>query len=90
MQLSGFSTKKEDLAGQRLMLFSYGSGLASSLYSLRVSQDTSPDSALSRLMDSLADLTTRLNSRAKVPPAEFSQTMKLREDTHHLGELSLL
>lgn len=31
-----------DLAGSRIGAFSYGSGLAASMFSLRVSQDASP------------------------------------------------
>lgn len=42
-------------------------------------------SALDKLSSSLSDLRARLDSRRKVPPALFSESMKLREDTHHLG-----
>jgi len=76
---------KDQLAGQRLVLFSYGSGLASSMYSLRISSNAAPGSPLSNLLDSIADLEARLSLRQKVAPAEFAQTMKLREDTHHLA-----
>lgn len=40
-------------------------------------------------MSSLSDLKVRLDSRKKVLPAVFSENMKLREETHHLG-MSLL
>lgn len=36
-------------------------------------------------MSSLGDLKVRLDSRKKVSPAVFSENMKLREETHHLG-----
>lgn len=36
-------------------------------------------------MSSLCDLKVRLDSRSKVSPAVFSENMKLREETHHLG-----
>ena len=75
-----------ELSGKRAVLFSYGSGLAASMFSVRFSDNASPDSALHRLSESLADLQNRLDSRQKVEPSIFSQTMKLREDTHHLGE----
>lgn len=75
-----------DLSGKRAVLFSYGSGLAASMFSVRFSDNASPDSALHRLSVSLADLQARLDSRQKVDPAIFSKTMKLREDTHHLGK----
>lgn len=69
------------------MLFSYGSGLAASMFSVRFSDDTSPDSPLTKLAASLSDLTDRLDSRAKVEPSVFSEALKLREDTHHLGKI---
>lgn len=75
----------KQLAGQRIGLFSYGSGFAATLYSLRVSQDAAPDSPLDKLVSSLADLQARLDSRKKVSPEDFAASMKLREDTHHLA-----
>lgn len=49
-------------------------------------------SALDKLVSSLSDLKVRLDSRKKVLPSVFSENMKLREETHHLGMtlLSLL
>ncbi|XP_030579813.1 hydroxymethylglutaryl-CoA synthase, cytoplasmic isoform X2 [Archocentrus centrarchus] len=73
------------LAGQRIGVFSYGSGFAATLYSLRVTQDHTPGSSLDKLVLSLSDLKTRLDSRKKVSPAVFSENMKLREETHHLA-----
>ncbi|KAI0224663.1 Hydroxymethylglutaryl-CoA synthase, cytoplasmic [Lamellibrachia satsuma] len=73
------------VAGKRVVLFSYGSGLASSMFSLRVSEDTAPGSDLDKLVSSLADLKTRLESRKRVDPSDFEKIMKLREDTHHLA-----
>jgi len=69
-----------------MVLFSYGSGLASSMYAVRIGDDTSPGSALDKLLTSLSDLQARLDSRKKVDPADFANSMKLREDTHHLGQ----
>lgn len=69
------------------MLFSYGSGLASAMFSLRVTEHKAPGSALERLVLSLNNLQQRLDSRMKVPPEEFDNCMKLREQTHHLGKL---
>lgn len=73
------------IAGQRVGVFSYGSGFAATLYSLRVTQDHTPGSALDKLVSSLSDLKLRLDSRRKVSPAVFSDIMKLREETHHLA-----
>ncbi len=79
------SQTAQELCGQRLVLFSYGSGLASSMFSFRLSQDASPGSQLEALASSCADLKARLDSRRKIDPAQFEQSMKLREETHHLG-----
>ncbi|NXN19926.1 HMCS2 protein, partial [Indicator maculatus] len=75
-----------DLAGCRIGAFSYGSGLAASMFSLRVSQDAAPGSALDKLISSLADLPARLDARKRVAPQDFAEIMKRREETHHLGE----
>lgn len=68
------------------MLFSYGSGLAATMFSLRISQDVGPDSPLTQLVASLDNLQQRLDLRLKVSPSEFADAMKLREDTHHKGK----
>ncbi|XP_067838494.1 hydroxymethylglutaryl-CoA synthase, cytoplasmic isoform X2 [Heptranchias perlo] len=76
----------QQLAGQRIGLFSYGSGFAATLYSLRVSQDATPGSALDKLVSSLSDLQARLDSRKRVSPEDFANSMQLREETHHLAD----
>lgn len=75
----------QELAGQRIGVFSYGSGFAATLYSIRVTQDATPGSALDTLVASLSDLLARLDSRRKVSPEVFAENMKLREETHHLA-----
>jgi len=75
----------ETLAGQRIVLFSYGSGLASSMFSLRVNTDCSEGSSLARLLSGVSDVHTRLASRIKVAPESFAKIMQLREETHHLA-----
>ncbi|XP_029474691.1 hydroxymethylglutaryl-CoA synthase, mitochondrial [Rhinatrema bivittatum] len=74
----------QQLAGSRIGAFSYGSGLAATLFSIRVSQDSAPGSPLDKLVSSLSDLPARLASRKRVQPKEFEEIMKLREETHHL------
>jgi len=76
----------EEIRGKRAVLFSYGSGLASSMFAVRVSESTAVDSPVARLVASLADLSQRLESRQRVAPAEFAAAMKVRETTHHLGK----
>ena len=34
----------------------------------------------------VSDVVSRLESRQKVAPQVFADTMKLREESHHLGE----
>ena len=74
-----------ECAGKRIVLFSYGSGLASAMFSLRVAETASPESPLQKLVDSLHDIPSRLSARQEVEPASFEKTMKLREETHHLA-----
>lgn len=74
----------ESILGRRVVLFSYGSGLASSMFSLKFSEDKTP--ALQSLVLSFSDLQARLDGRQCVPPSEFDSNMKLREQTHHLGK----
>ena len=82
------SKQPSEVSGKRAVLFSYGSGLASALYSVRFSRDHSPNSPLSRLMSTLSDIPQRLSSRKVISPAEFEAIMKLREDTHHKSSYS--
>ena len=72
------SKSKDELIGNRVALFSYGSGLIGSFFSLKVRAEN-----LELITSTLAELNKRLDSRKKVEPSEFSKTMKLREETHH-------
>ncbi|XP_029653500.1 hydroxymethylglutaryl-CoA synthase 1 [Octopus sinensis] len=74
-----------DLPGQRIVLFSYGSGLASSMFSLHITQDNSSGSSLEKLYHSISGIRTRLESRVKFSPKEFEETLQLREKTHHIA-----
>lgn len=80
-----YSETLESIVGKRVILFSYGSGLASSMFSLRFSEDKSSGGALASLVKSMSDVKERLDSRLCVPPQEFDSNMKLREQTHHLA-----
>ncbi|XP_064595779.1 hydroxymethylglutaryl-CoA synthase 1-like [Liolophura sinensis] len=74
-----------ELAGKKIVLFSYGSGLASTMFSMTATDDYYEGSSLAKLHDSLKGLQDRLDSRIKVQPETFDKTMKLREETHHLA-----
>ncbi|KAG3281176.1 3-hydroxy-3-methylglutaryl-CoA synthase 2, transcript variant X2 [Ictidomys tridecemlineatus] len=73
----------QDLAGSRIGAFSYGSGLAASFFSFRVSQDASPGSPLDTLVNSVSDLPKRLASRKRMSPEEFTEIMNQREKFFH-------
>ncbi|KAA1473821.1 hydroxymethylglutaryl-CoA synthase [Dentipellis sp. KUC8613] len=63
------------LAGKRISMYAYGSGCASSFFTLRVKGDTGH---IREKMDLLA----RLEQMAVVPVEEFVQGLKLREENH--------
>lgn len=65
----------EKLQGKRVGLFSYGSGLAASLFSLRVAGDIS-------YINKLLDLDNKLNSRAVETPEQYEAAIHLREGAH--------
>lgn len=67
------------LAGHKIALFSYGSGMASSFYTIKISENYDESSALFKFSQVLADVQTRLDSRQKVDPEEFVKTLTLRE-----------
>ncbi|KAG9509453.1 Hydroxymethylglutaryl-CoA synthase, cytoplasmic, partial [Fragariocoptes setiger] len=72
----------EQLAGKKLMFFSYGSGSASSMFSATLSTDVSE---LKKLVSGIEDVRTRLAERIEVLPADFSLHLSHREVTHHLA-----
>lgn len=65
----------ENLLNKRVSLFSYGSGLASSFYSLVIKDD------ISEIVKKL-DLKNKLDNRAFVTPAEYEAAIGLREKAH--------
>uniref|UniRef100_A0A8C4R9K3 Hydroxymethylglutaryl-CoA synthase n=1 Tax=Eptatretus burgeri TaxID=7764 RepID=A0A8C4R9K3_EPTBU len=75
----------QSLAGKTIGVFSYGSGMAASMFSFCVSADATPGSSLEKLVSSLSDLQTRLDNRHSVSSEEFSHIMELREKTHHMA-----
>jgi hydroxymethylglutaryl-CoA synthase len=75
------SKPENELRGNRVCLFSYGSGLQASMYSIRIASESSE--SLSKLLNGISTVHKRLNSREKVDPDAFSKTMLLREHVHH-------
>ncbi|MCJ1431391.1 Hydroxymethylglutaryl-CoA synthase, cytoplasmic [Xylographa pallens] len=69
------NVKSERLQGKRVGIFSYGSGLASSLFSLQVKGD------VSNMVEKL-DLHRRLDARRTVPPETYDEMCNMREKAH--------
>ncbi|KAI9785626.1 MAG: 3-hydroxy-3-methylglutaryl coenzyme A synthase [Candelina submexicana] len=65
----------DKLQGRRIGIFSYGSGLASSLFSLKVVGDVSE-------MSKKLDLHPRLDARTTVKPEVYDEMCVLREKAH--------
>jgi hydroxymethylglutaryl-CoA synthase len=76
-----------ELAGKRVGLFSYGSGLSSTMYSLCISSNTSPDSSLNRLIENLSHIKPLLDQRQRAAPEDFACIMEIREQNHHKGKV---
>ncbi|KAK2724415.1 hydroxymethylglutaryl-CoA synthase 1-like [Artemia franciscana] len=73
------SQTSKELAGQRVALFSYGSGLASTFYSLTIRGGE----ILDKLVSSLNNVRPEMEARVKVSPTDFAATLQLREDNCH-------
>ncbi|XP_068893713.1 hydroxymethylglutaryl-CoA synthase 1-like isoform X1 [Tenebrio molitor] len=71
------------LAGTKVGLFSYGSGLAASLYTISVSKDCNEASPLFKLVSSLQQVKPLLQRRQKVAPEKFEANLELRERNCH-------
>nr|QFU80951.1 HGMS [Eotetranychus kankitus] len=74
----------EEIAGKRILLFSYGSGMAASMFCLQISPDSTANSPLDKLYKGISEVPILLKQRTKITPQEFVETLKLREETHHL------
>lgn len=77
------STSVESLVGKRIGMFSYGSGLASSMFSFQV---TDKLELIKKLSASLKDVQSRLEARRAVPPAEFTAILQAKEDSYNKGD----
>lgn len=75
------SKQVDQLAGQEVLFFSYGSGCASSMFSARLTSDIQ---VLRRLLTPLKDVRGQLNDRLKVSPEEFSAHLEHRKKTFDL------
>jgi hydroxymethylglutaryl-CoA synthase len=73
--VSLLSTQTANLVGKRVLLFSYGSGLTATLFSLKV------NSSIQHIADRIG-LQKRLQERIASDPADYSVTMDLRAQRH--------
>jgi len=78
--VSLLAVEGDRLAGKRILMFSYGSGLAASMFSIRAREN-----AKDRLREiqHILDIQGRLNARVECPPSEFADAMVLRETLHN-------
>uniref|UniRef100_A0A182SSX9 Hydroxymethylglutaryl-CoA synthase n=1 Tax=Anopheles maculatus TaxID=74869 RepID=A0A182SSX9_9DIPT len=70
----------DELLGKRVGVFSYGSGLASSMYSIALTTDRERLAEFKRHLNYVQPL---LDRRSKVDPAEFTKLMEVREKNNH-------
>ncbi|XP_044744674.1 hydroxymethylglutaryl-CoA synthase 1 [Coccinella septempunctata] len=77
------SKNPAELAGKRVGLFSYGSGLASAFYSLKISEDGNNGTALQKLISNLTSVKINLHQRQKIEPQEFEKFMDIRQKSNH-------
>jgi hydroxymethylglutaryl-CoA synthase len=68
--------RAEDLVGRRILMFAFGSGFASSMFSLRVV------GSVARIARSLEDIEDQLEQRLVLTAAEYDAVMRDRERDH--------
>ncbi|KDP25525.1 hypothetical protein JCGZ_20681 [Jatropha curcas] len=73
--------KHTELAGNRVILFSYGSGLTATMFSLQLNEGKYPFS-LSNIAN-VMNVAGKLKARHEFPPEKFVETLKLME--HRYG-----
>lgn len=72
------SLPSENLPGKKIGVFSYGSGLASSMYSIKI-----VDNKLSALISSLQKSIDNLEKRTRVTPEKFTEVLEIRQKSLH-------
>ncbi|GMJ15022.1 FLAKY POLLEN 1, HYDROXYMETHYLGLUTARYL-COA SYNTHASE [Hibiscus trionum] len=72
--------KHSELADKRVVLFSYGSGLTATMFSLRLHEGRHPFS-LSNI-STVMNVAGKLNSRHEFTPEKFVETLKLMENRY--------
>ncbi|XP_028047962.2 hydroxymethylglutaryl-CoA synthase 1 [Monomorium pharaonis] len=73
-----------ELAGNKIGIFSYGSGFCSSLYSLTITRDTRENSSLSKIVTALSYVKSQLEERHRLSPEEYTRVLAWREQNCHV------
>ena len=73
----------EELLGRRVLMFSYGSGLASSMFSMTLCPSKSSMASFTNVLHSVKDIKSRLDARKEVEPSEFVKVLEMREKHHN-------
>ncbi|XP_077278683.1 hydroxymethylglutaryl-CoA synthase [Temnothorax americanus] len=73
-----------ELAGNKIGIFSYGSGLCSSMYSLSVARDTREGSGLSKIVTALSYVKSQLEGRHCISPEDYTKVLASRERNCHV------
>lgn len=76
-------TEVRDLHNKRIAMFSYGSGLIASMFSLRAVADNTSHFTLQRIKLHLSSLHERLTNRKCLPPNEFAAILERREAVYN-------
>ncbi|XP_020262120.1 hydroxymethylglutaryl-CoA synthase-like [Asparagus officinalis] len=79
--VSVLHNKHSTLVGQRIVMFSYGSGLSSTMFSFKIQDGRHPFTVSN--IASVMNVDGKLDSRHVFPPEKFVETMKLME--HRYG-----
>ena len=75
-------SKGKDIANKRILMFSYGSGLAASMFSFYCGGDENSLMALENIK-AVTNIESRLDSRIKCDPKFFNEMMEIRDSLHH-------
>ncbi|KAJ8421784.1 LOW QUALITY PROTEIN: hypothetical protein Cgig2_021722 [Carnegiea gigantea] len=78
--VSLIDSKHTSLAGNRVIMFSYGSGFTATMFSLRLNEGQHPFS-LSNIA-AVINVADKLESRHEFPPEKFVETLKLMEQRY--------
>ncbi|XP_075246521.1 hydroxymethylglutaryl-CoA synthase 1-like isoform X2 [Convolutriloba macropyga] len=74
-----------ELCNNKLAMFSYGSGMAATMYSITTTSDVSK---ISKLLSSLTSVDSVLDTRIKYTPQKFVDVLKQREETHNRADFT--